>query len=192
MPRKRHGPDMLRSARLHASMRPGHCAPEKADALGERGRPDLGASMRPGHCAPEKGGRRGRYKVLWPCFNEAGALCPGKGAPQVARPQVGPARFNEAGALCPGKGRKPHGFCVSLDRFNEAGALCPGKGRYRVGCRAGRFRASMRPGHCAPEKGEPRPTVVLQLVVASMRPGHCAPEKGPTPRSSPPSRNRLQ
>ena len=82
--------------------------------------------MRPGHCAPEKevGIRRdGRMKLG---FNEAGALCPGKGIP----------------------GKCPGGSCRS---FNEAGALCPGKGSHFARYPPG-FLASMRPGHCAPEK----------------------------------------
>ena len=37
-------------------------------------------------------------------------------------------------------------------RFNEAGALCPGKSRDHLpGSRLDRV-ASMRPGHCAPER----------------------------------------
>ena len=63
------------------------------------------ASMRPGHCAPEKGCMRARTS-------------------NTAR-----ARFNEAGALCPGKGavKRLTGYCPE-------------------------DKASMRPGHCAPEK----------------------------------------
>ena len=47
--------------------------------------------------APMKSGRNGG-------FNEAGALCPGKGRGRVRRRRDRAARFNEAGALCPGKG----------------------------------------------------------------------------------------
>ena len=37
------------------------------------------ASMRPGHCAPEKAAAARRSPPAPSRFNEAGALCPGKG-----------------------------------------------------------------------------------------------------------------
>ena len=59
-------------------MRPGHCAPEKGGSQSPAPgvRP---ASMRPGHCAPEKGPTAYRRVATTSGFNEAGALCPGKG-----------------------------------------------------------------------------------------------------------------
>ena len=44
---------LLATVNKPASMRPGHCAPEKVVG-GGRARGLAGASMRPGHCAPEK------------------------------------------------------------------------------------------------------------------------------------------
>ena len=62
--------------------------------------------------------------------------------------------FNEAGALCPGKGRsRRRKERRPVPRFNEAGALCPGKGVLFPSALPSDGRASMRPGHCAPEKG---------------------------------------
>ena len=43
----------------------------------------VSASMRPGHCAPEKAGCRTRCGASTSCFNEAGALCPGKSPPDA-------------------------------------------------------------------------------------------------------------
>ena len=113
--------------RLPASMRPGHCAPERAG----HGVPDgagIGASMRPGHCAPERGPRTRSSLRASPCFNEAGALCPGKRRCGGLRGRGTRTGFNEAGALCPGK--RPTSWASRFDwsrGFNEAGALCPGK-----------------------------------------------------------------
>ena len=75
--------------------------------------------------------------------------------------------FNEAGALCPGKrGRLELGPTRRADRFNEAGALCPGKSCLGHGHSSLGGQASMRPGHCAPEKValiEPRSRLMGEL-----------------------------
>ena len=84
--------------------------------------------MRPGHCAPERERGRATLQGRAGRFNEAGALCPGKSRPPDL-PRRSPApRFNEAGALCPGK--------RSDDRHHHDEPQL----------------ASMRPGHCAPER----------------------------------------
>ena len=59
--------------------------------------------MRPGHCAPEKAQMGESAHRSFGCFNEAGALCPGKGW-NSSNQQYRLTGFNEAGALCPGKG----------------------------------------------------------------------------------------
>ena len=176
--------------------------PRKKAALAESSRLTSAASMRPGHCAPEKaatfGGRTGAPA---PRFNEAGALCPGKRPPSGpgsappapasmrpghCAPEKGPVTlsgrrervcFNEAGALCPGKRRIPLPYGGRRRSFNEAGALCPGKRVRERAPDAHELGASMRPGHCAPEKGGGSADHGFPPIPASMRPGHCAPEK---------------
>ena len=73
---------------------------------------------------------RGRRTPRSGCarFNEAGALCPGKGPPPTLFREGADRCFNEAGALCPGKGIPPTVSAPPAPGFNEAGALCPGKG----------------------------------------------------------------
>ena len=60
--------------------------------------------MRPGHCAPEKVHPVSARSIPRACFNEAGALCPGKGSGVGRWNTAAIWGFNEAGALCPGKG----------------------------------------------------------------------------------------
>ena len=78
---------------------------------------------------------------------------PRKEAGATVRREAGEGGFNEAGALCPGKRWLRRRGGPAGRGFNEAGALCPGKrppGRAAAGPQ-GR-PASMRPGHCAPER----------------------------------------
>ena len=54
---------------------------------------------------------------------------PRKRSPQCAQRSGAYVGFNEAGALCPGKGMRSGENVIRTERgFNEAGALCPGKG----------------------------------------------------------------
>ena len=202
MPRKKAPPaGHLDGIDLLASMRPGHCAPEKGRSDGDAVCAGSGASMRPGHCAPEKGPQRSASAAPSHRFNEAGALCPGKRAPPAyprraarlasmrpghcapekgrppCRPASGSARFNEAGALCPGKSsgypRRPMGG----GRFNEAGALCPGK-RVRTPAVGPTGRSGFNEaGALCPGKRANHGRRSVACLLASMRPGHCAPEK---------------
>ena len=154
MPRKKGTRRGMILRYRRASMRPGHCAPEKAPVVRGGVSLERQASMRPGHCAPEKDGESSRRKGARPArFNEAGALCPGKSRPNGVRsPRRWPASMRP-GHCAPEKERRWPPISKRSTRFNEAGALCPGKRRrHRLHGEFGR-RASMRPGHCAPEKG---------------------------------------
>ena len=79
MPRKRaeEGPGGAGRGRFNEA---GALCPGKGLVAGTDARSDGGASMRPGHCAPEKDGAAPIVGASVARFNEAGALCPGKGA----------------------------------------------------------------------------------------------------------------
>ena len=105
MPRKRMTDDQRNEHTILASMRPGHCAPEKGpSARFLRPRFRL-ASMRPGHCAPEKGFAYASGISVLHRFNEAGALCPGKGAVQLHQVPLPPVASMRPGHCAPEKGR---------------------------------------------------------------------------------------
>ena len=58
--------------------------------------------MRPGQLTPENLGYKQRWLGLHFCFNEAGAINPGK-PNTITDPSTGIVSFNEAGAINPGK-----------------------------------------------------------------------------------------
>ena len=135
------------------------------------------ASMRPGHCAPERGRTPRPALCARLGFNEAGALCPGKSSPDSPS-AASISRFNEAGALCPGKSSRSW-FLVPRERgFNEAGALCPGKRANPVRHRPPAGVGFNEAGALCPGKRPRARSVPRAPARASMRPGHCAPERG--------------
>ena len=88
----------------------------------------LWASMRPGRLTPENLARHNNRAISLPiCFNEAGAINPGKPC------------------------SKAFILKSELKSFNEAGAINPGKPSRQTECRKRLLRASMRPGRLTPE-----------------------------------------
>ena len=61
------------------------------------------------------------------CFNEAGAINPGKHSALKGMFPMVMKRFNEAGAINPGKQKLLETGKVDWKGFNEAGAINPGK-----------------------------------------------------------------
>ena len=110
--------------------------------------------MRPGQLTPEN---PPRSRSGWPdrdCFNEAGAINPGKRFRHRGRDRSG-SRFNEAGAINPGKQAMAALAVAPSPSFNEAGAINPGKLLSKKEARWLLGIASMRPGQLTPEnRGE--------------------------------------
>ena len=157
-----------------ASMRPGQLTPENVawhydDAL------DKDASMRPGQLTPENIEDMALIRRYHRCFNEAGAINPGKpGAPRRGR--IPCRRFNEAGAINPGKPNPPSPRSARMRSFNEAGAINPGKPDEAFVQYADLVFASMRPGQLTPENYAASRDHRQLCQRASMRPGQLTPE----------------
>ena len=89
-------------AAKYASMRPGQTAPVFPPHKTVHHSGALGASMRPGQTAPVFRPPHRPPRPCRPCFNEAGADCPGIPPPLFVLATILPSSFNEAGADCPG------------------------------------------------------------------------------------------
>ena len=149
------------------------------------------ASMRPGHFAPDISAGSATCTTSPRCFNEAGAFCPG-----YCRGRGWAAPGHTAASMRPGHFApdiRPRHQLVARHSgcFNEAGAFCPGYFRRPgAGARAARL-ASMRPGHFAPDIYPAAVQARRAGEGASMRPGHFAPDISSARRATARQRSRF-
>ena len=78
-----------------------------------------------------KGKRNVRRRGLSRSFNEARAVCSGKGSWTDGSTSIPQTGFNEARAVCSGKAARSPTLSYSTPCFNEARAVCSGKARHR-------------------------------------------------------------
>ncbi len=112
-------------------------------------------------------------------FNEAGARVPRKRRSNGPTATASGGCFNEAGARVPRKSHsQDQAYMGTFFCFNEAGARVPRKSLSPAELYLVSYRASMRPGHACPGKGDGGDDRYRGgAVAASMRPGHACPGK---------------